>query len=608
MSPSTHTNPHVSLRPPLDYLDHDRYARNRACSSFPRAFPIRTSQSHCRAALHSSSPYPPRSDHHLRRKPPGGIIETTYDRPSALITHRTSSREHLSPPASTNLGTYHPYTPSFPPPQPSQLQWTLAPRSFVHRNQMEGGATPWTTNNEPWDSYGTPQGGFGGIQHLSARPFTNQAPFPNIYQPVMRANEYNVRAFCPPPMPMSEALPFGYGGWQPSPSPWGYHEGIHTQFPGGSQSFYEHRMANRHGPSSAHNSYAPADYIHEPVRPGPAGFSSTVSFGFDAVANPVGLVPSPNAQQGFRQRAMAQAHQAYIDLISHLQAIRKSQENRSSCRGPGQSKILVYPKPPNPVPVGGFNMGPGTAFPLESHYPEGSGKSSVQSDLKHAPSGGPYGHQPNTLPSMGGGGGPAQSQFESAYPGWANATQNGYLYYASQARSSLGILNALCEQSGWKWTDGMLLGGCLHYGLESYDSALSWFSRVTVVDSRYEPPSKRARDPGADHFHRHVVALTNIAATLYCLGRPDEAEKNWLKAVNLCPGYLESTEHLVGLLYRKRSKEAVRIITYVQNALRLSHSEDKPHASAQTHGLGSSSQSTVGQFFSLNESATNVRW
>lgn len=69
--------------------------------------------------------------------------------------------------------------------------------------------------------------------------------------------------------------------------------------------------------------------------------------------------------------------------------------------------------------------------------------------------------------------------------------------------------------------------------------------------------------------HSHVVALTNIAAALFCLGRPDEAEKHWLKAAKLCPGYLESTEHLVGLLYRKRSKEAVDIITFVQNALRL---------------------------------------
>jgi hypothetical protein len=54
----------------------------------------------------------------------------------------------------------------------------------------------------------------------------------------------------------------------------------------------------------------------------------------------------------------------------------------------------------------------------------------------------------------------------------------------ANARGSLDILSNLCEQSGWKWTEGLLLGGCLHYGLEQYEEALKWFSRVTVMDSR----------------------------------------------------------------------------------------------------------------------------
>lgn len=36
------------------------------------------------------------------------------------------------------------------------------------------------------------------------------------------------------------------------------------------------------------------------------------------------------------------------------------------------------------------------------------------------------------------------------------------------------------------------------------------------------------------------------------------------------PSYLEAVEHLVGLLYKKRSKEAVEIIDHVQRALRVS--------------------------------------
>jgi hypothetical protein len=54
----------------------------------------------------------------------------------------------------------------------------------------------------------------------------------------------------------------------------------------------------------------------------------------------------------------------------------------------------------------------------------------------------------------------------------------------STARASLEMLNHLCEQSGWKWVDGMLLGGCLHYGLEHYEEALEWFSRILMLDPR----------------------------------------------------------------------------------------------------------------------------
>lgn len=69
-----------------------------------------------------------------------------------------------------------------------------------------------------------------------------------------------------------------------------------------------------------------------------------------------------------------------------------------------------------------------------------------------------------------------------------------------------------------------------------------------------------------------------MAATLYCLDRQDEAEKHWLKAVKLRPAYLEAAEHLVGLLYKKRGEEAVDIITFVQQALRLSTPRSRPQS------------------------------
>ena len=48
----------------------------------------------------------------------------------------------------------------------------------------------------------------------------------------------------------------------------------------------------------------------------------------------------------------------------------------------------------------------------------------------------------------------------------------------SAATAALEILDRLCQESGWKWTEGMLLGGCLAYGLSYYDKAMSWYLRI----------------------------------------------------------------------------------------------------------------------------------
>ena len=74
--------------------------------------------------------------------------------------------------------------------------------------------------------------------------------------------------------------------------------------------------------------------------------------------------------------------------------------------------------------------------------------------------------------------------------------------------------------------------------------------------------------------------MTNSAAALYCLDRLEEAEDHWLKALKLCPAYLEAAEHLVGLLYRKRSSEAIEIINFVQQCLKLPSSSTRLSSAA----------------------------
>lgn len=73
---------------------------------------------------------------------------------------------------------------------------------------------------------------------------------------------------------------------------------------------------------------------------------------------------------------------------------------------------------------------------------------------------------------------------------------------------------------------------------------------------------------------------------MYCLNRQADAEEHWLEAIKISPRCLEAVEHLVGLLYKKRSRDAVDIISFVQKSLRkqdgMTHGEDAS-AEPQTH-------------------------
>jgi hypothetical protein len=52
------------------------------------------------------------------------------------------------------------------------------------------------------------------------------------------------------------------------------------------------------------------------------------------------------------------------------------------------------------------------------------------------------------------------------------------------AITALEILDRLCQESGWKWTVGILLSGCLAYGLGNYNKAMNCYLRVLLDDSK----------------------------------------------------------------------------------------------------------------------------
>lgn len=52
------------------------------------------------------------------------------------------------------------------------------------------------------------------------------------------------------------------------------------------------------------------------------------------------------------------------------------------------------------------------------------------------------------------------------------------------AKASLEMLTTLCEQSEWKWIDGILMGGCLQYSLDNHEQGLDWFKRILDLDAK----------------------------------------------------------------------------------------------------------------------------
>lgn len=122
-----------------------------------------------------------------------------------------------------------------------------------------------------------------------------------------------------------------------------------------------------------------------------------------------------------------------------------------------------------------------------------------------------------------------------------------------KATAALSQMTRLCQDTQWQWIDGMHLGGCLAYGLGNYQKALKWYNKVLE------------RDP------KHLEATSNLAATLLALGERPEAEQNWIKVVKAAPNHFEAVEHLVGLLCNEqRSRDAIRVIEYVERSLRQS--------------------------------------
>ncbi|KAF4447694.1 hypothetical protein F53441_8805 [Fusarium austroafricanum] len=531
---------------------NDHHTRNVA-TPYQQSFAIRTSrpQRHS-ASSFGSAFYPPRQEHHLRRKTPNGTIDAGYDGSPSLFSHGPPPSKHLVLPRSATATAFSPTgplirQPHFTPGINHHRSSSVGNSGLCDDLQAHHGSSTWAYGGDTALHHGIFTANNYGLHQVEGQYIPPAQPealgaFPNPYQPLIRAYEYNVRAFCPPPIVMNESLPFNQPAMH---TPWNYHV---RPGPVSVRHVQQHdlRPFQPHAASelALQPSFAPAIELESQHH---SGFDSGI---------PTRSYTRPthgNSQQGFREKVLLQAHKVYVDLLAYAQTIRKPQATKGAIGHNTSPRLLVYPKPPKPsLRVSEASLGhEGAAFKVSFEHDSYQDYHS----RRHIP-----------------------PHFQGHFNNYST-TGNSTLFAA--AKSTLDMLSSLCEQSSWNWVDGIMLGGCLHYGLDQYQEALEWFSRITALDSS------------------HVEAITNKAATLYCLGRQDEAEKHWVRAVDVQPSYLEAVEHLVGLLYKKRSKEAVEIIDHVQRSLRVSPTQHQQHGLhdqlAKPPGFASSGYAILGK-------------
>ncbi|KAL9015363.1 MAG: hypothetical protein Q9173_000030 [Seirophora scorigena] len=290
----------------------------------------------------------------------------------------------------------------------------------------------------------------------------------------------------------------------------------------------------------------------------PYGFSHPSQYGFEA----------NNIE--FKEKVLIWAHRVYLGLSCQKQLSRRTGPNvhyqnhryPSETISPQMSRqeLSKISTTQNPIRIAGeqpqsHHSFKGCGLKMASHENR-DGKTSMSSK----PSVGDPGLVRAKLPFVGGMHYPSTfepSISQSTYAGFGSrplavpGTQAcPESSSATAAVTAIEMLSRLCQESGWQWTDGMLLGGCLAYALGDYSKALKWYSKVLLCDPN------------------NVEANSNLAAALSSLARRQEAENYWLRAVKLRPSYFEAVEHLVGMYCEDhRGEEAVQLIELVERSL-----------------------------------------
>lgn len=205
---------------------------------------------------------------------------------------------------------------------------------------------------------------------------------------------------------------------------------------------------------------------------------------------------SHNAQ--FKEKTLAWAHQVYVDLLASIHKTKLAAHQNHKKRGLQRSfsEAGIYPRPPRQ-----------TAFllrrPSDSIFQNDRGSKADyvvprrlnslatadnRRNRSHSVVAGLEGKRPHGTRAM-------SSGYLATRLNGGGRTESPLTEYLEDvpqqqsiqdtARSALELLENLCQESHWLWVDGLLLGGCLAYGLEQYGRSLEWYSKILAIDREY---------------------------------------------------------------------------------------------------------------------------
>ena len=456
----------------------------------------------------------------------------------------------FGPTVSNDSGPYGPYWPNgtYVPYRPAAL------RDMRYYPQQAGG----------WPSHAVPVDHAAAVGGWASNPYLEMSSL-NLNQQAFLPRSLNAQQGLPSPLPLTPGF-YGSENRQLD-APFGGMRQDSAMFPQSRPQLQTYDSGLESGqttptPNNYHSSRASSEY---------GGDSS-------------------NAQ--LRERVFSWAHSIYIDLLKHLHEVRRYNHrtgNRHHSSGPN-----IYPRPPRQPGVD-FSR-PSTRHRSNSEYGSSRSRSDLNMENGSGRIGAPLHHlsrpfagrhnselanawaQYNTQQT------PQDLRGHDRYPSLRRMTTSLAPSYnavmrvdagpAGDAATALETLTEMCRESGWKWVDGLLLGGCLAYALGDYTKATEWYSKILVLDST------------------HVEAMSNLAATMLATHRKKEAEQYWSQAVKLRPSYFEAVEHLVGLLCGDhRGKDAITVIEHVQKALKMSQQEHVAIADHRSETSSSVSES-----------------